>query len=390
METDKFRKTIPQIPEVMVSTARDLHELELLPKQLMNTYSLRGFGRGLWLPQYNTQAQMVSLCINKHFSYQPHTSPTVASLVQAKIEALLRDDSFQVPSPDAAASLNIGTTLLKWITEHPSEFSLFSTQLVSNLKSCFQASNSRSMRVKSESIWGHYHVMRTSAAHKELWKRALESSGCSLLPTFYQYVTNEVFKQLFKQEFSFSSAALDTELQPITKEEENALRYVAGYICRKVRDKVESSKVSGRDDMLLCLSSLSGDDDEEEEVGDEWTNMIDRGGLLHVNYDTYTLFYLIEEHVRKHLTIDKLHKQESDSKEIIIDTVLKNEDISFQWSMLASTLDHNVSKTLLDMVINEYITLRGFAFGASCLELYKQKSKKTLQKKKGIRKKLCT
>lgn len=118
--------------------------------------------------------------------------------------------------------------------------------------------------------------------------------------------------------------------------------------------------------------------------------MIDRGGLLHVNYDTYTLFYLIEEDVRRHLTIDKLHKQQSGNKDIIIETVLKSEDISFQWSMLASTLDYDLSKTLLDMIIKEYITLRGFAFGASCLELYKQKTKKTLQKKKGIRKKLFT
>lgn len=310
--------------------------------------------------------------------------------MQTKIEAVLRDDCFQVPSPDAAASLKAATTMLKWNILHPSEFSSFATQLVSLLKSCFQASNSRSMRVKSESIWGHYHIMRTSTAYKVLWKNALESTGCSLLPAFYQYVTNEIFKQLYKQEFSFSSDASDTELPPLTKEEENALRYVAGYICRKVRKKIESSKMSGRGDMLLCLSSLNGDEDEKEEEGEEWTNMIDRGGLLHINYDTYTLFHIIEEEVRKHLTTNKLHKQQSGNKDIIIKTVLISEDISIQWSILASTLEHDTSKILLNMIVNEYVTLRGFAFGASCLELYKQKTKKTLQKKKGIRKELCT
>ena len=68
--------------------------------------------------------------------------------------------------------------------------------------------------------------------------------------------------------------------------------------------------------MLLCLSSLNGDEDEKEEEGEEWTNMIDRGGLLHINYDTYTLLYIIEEEVHKHLTTDKLHKQRSDNKDI--------------------------------------------------------------------------
>ena len=131
--------------------------------------------------------------------------------------------------------------------------------------------------------------------------------------------------------------------------------------------------------MLLYLPSFSGDECEEEEV-EEWTNMIDRGGLLHVNYDMYTLFYLIEEDVHRHLTLNKLHKQQSGNKDIIIETVLKSEDISFQWSILASTLDHDLSKALLDMIIKEYKTLHRFAVRASYLELYKQKTKKTLQK----------
>ena len=76
----------------------------------------------------------------------------------------------------------------------------------------------------------------------------------------------------------------------------------------------------------------------------------------------YTLFYLMEEDVRKHLTVDKLHKQQSGSKDIIIDTVLKSEDISFQWSMLASTLGHDVSQTLLNMIIKRVCDSSWFCF----------------------------
>ena len=87
--------------------------------------------------------------------------------------------------------------------------------------------------------------MRTSSSYTNLWKNVLESCGCSSLPTFYQFVTNEIFKKLLKYGFSVSSNALDScgELQALTKEEENALRHVAGYICRKVREKLEASKI---------------------------------------------------------------------------------------------------------------------------------------------------
>ena len=114
----------------------------------------------LWLPQHNPQVQMISLWHkHTHTWVINHILPITASLVRINIEAVLRDDSFQVPSPDAAASLKAATTMLKWNILHPSEFSSFATQLVSLLKSCFQASNSRLMHIKSESTWGHYHIM---------------------------------------------------------------------------------------------------------------------------------------------------------------------------------------------------------------------------------------
>ena len=43
---------------------------------------------------------------------------------------------------------------------------------------------------------------------------------------------------------------------------------------------------------------------------------------------------------------------------------------------------------LLDMIIELYVTIRGFAFANSCMELYKQLKKLTLQKSKATRRKI--
>ena len=65
----------------------------------------------------------------------------------------------------------------------------------------------------------------------------------------------------------------------LKSEEENALRYVTGYVCRKVRVNLESSSIPNKDDMNLCVMELSGDEMDEDRGTDEWTNLTDRGGL---------------------------------------------------------------------------------------------------------------
>ena len=47
-----------------------------------------------------------------------------------------------------------------------------------------------------------------------------------------------------------------------------------------------------------------------------------------------------------------------------------------------------VSPKSLSTIIEHYIVVRGFAFAAGSVELYKRNSKKNLQKSKGLRKKL--
>ena len=43
--------------------------------------------------------------------------------------------------------------------------------------------------------------------------------------------------------------------------------------------------------------------------------------------------------------------------------------------------------TVLKMMVELYVTIRGFAFASSCIELYKVAHKKKLQKSKALRRK---
>ena len=53
---------------------------------------------------------------------------------------------------------------------------------------------------------------------------------------FYQYVSHEVFKELIKTGHPLNATSTGVDLPPLTYEEKNAVRYVTGYVCRKVHD----------------------------------------------------------------------------------------------------------------------------------------------------------
>ncbi len=169
-----------------------------------------------------------------------------------------------------------------------------------------------------------------------------------------------------------------------------ALRYVSGYICRKVQEKIKSSSLPNKEDMLLFLCEFSGDEWDESEGTEDWINAIDRGGLWHVNDDVYAIFYMIEEEIRSYLVVSSAKSLNSETKATLLKAVLTNEDLLFKWSLLSSTVDESVGKVILKKIAELYITVRGFAFASSCLELYKQKFKKKTQKSKSLRKKLAT
>ena len=51
----------------------------------------------------------------------------------------------------------------------------------------------------------------------------------------------------------------------------------------------------------MCLSQLEETDGVITDDSQNWINVIDRGGLIHINNDTYELFLAMENELRNHL-----------------------------------------------------------------------------------------
>ena len=201
---------------------------------------------------------------------------------------VLKDDCFKVPSSQATEALEAASTLLDWYKEdtNKKQFIVFSKRLVVSLNNCFTISD-RKFSAQTEKMWEKYHELRVSDSFTGEWDKLFQDSlGKQAMPTLFQYVSRQVFKELLANDHAVCDAHNDIQPSPLTWEEENALRYVGGFVCRKVRQQITELSLPHKEDMLLLTIALCGDETDEEWGTETWTNEIDRGGLWHISDDT--------------------------------------------------------------------------------------------------------
>jgi len=92
----------------------------------------------------------------------------------------------------------------------------------------------------------------------------------------------------------------------------------------------------------------------------------------------------MELEIRRHLNPDK----PVNFIDEVQASILSNEDVLFYWSMIASDWEEEENAALLPMVVNLWVTVRGFAYASAWVEKYKSEHKKSVQKSKGVRKQL--
>ena len=63
---------------------------------------------------------------------------------------------------------------------------------------------------------------------------------------------------------------------------------------------------------------------------------------------------------------------------------MENEELRRQWDTVVTDAVDSIKVEVLRRICELYLTIQGFSFAASCLELYKQWTKQQLQKSKKL------
>ena len=98
--------------------------------------------------------------------------------------------------------------------------------------------------------------------------------------------------------------------------------------------------------------------------------MINRGGLWTINDQAYDIFLIMEEEIKRKYT---LASNKQWCAPTCSEAILRNDDLRFQWGIVAAVIEHDSSELLLQKIVDLYSTACGFAFATSCLEMYKIK-----------------
>ncbi len=111
-------------------------------------------------------------------------------------------------------------------------------------------------------------------------------------------------------------------------------------------------------------------------ISEEWTDLIDRGGLIHISDNLFFLFTAMEVEVRSHFNVTNPTLLKSGLKERIATSVLQNEDVQCYWSMVTANWEEKDAESdeLLAMIINHWIVIRGFSFTSSLILMKRTRS----------------
>ena len=260
------------------------------------------------------------------------------------VHQVLEDASFRTKSPVAIEAWQAAVQMNDWCKQDANEtaLQLFSQKLVTMLTT--------TLRIDAHGIpnrfklWELYFTIRSSKQFIQNWITFLSLMKVSPTPVLYQHLTDVVFKSLIRSKLLFrTQKSADEETLMVTPVEANALRYVAGYVCHHVCNSIRQKNHPLKDDLLLFLSSLvklSGDG-EDCGTAEEWTNLVDRGGLFHVNEITYALFISLENEIRdclKSLSTG-VAGPSSDRQTTITQRLVNNDDVQFYWCMIAANFE---------------------------------------------------
>jgi hypothetical protein len=243
-----------------------------------------------------------------------------------------------------------------------------------------------------------FHLFR-SREIPEIWKNYLSSNiptpDCILIQRAALEHALLILKNKNETAGDFESNVVHKEERRtrLSVEEENAIRYTAGYIVRKIKKRYEEK---GPVEVVHCLlsmgegSELSNDDGADctfQEYSKMWINLIDRGGLFKVNSEAYS-FFLELELAAYPLVRSCIDTGTSCQKELMLKDILADEDVRFAWDLLCVHLNEYRSTQLLSEVTLMWLQIRGFSITSKWMEEYKSAIAANIKGKKPLRREL--
>ena len=300
---------------------------------------------------------------------------------------LLADESFQLPTKLNEICINVAKAVMKDLQAPSSSSEIFCNWIVTKLSEIVnKAITPNCTRINKEALWPKLFQLQCTSSFIEQWQTYLTTLQLPAEPVFYQNYTMIIFDSLVNSSIPKRvEASTSSRVNSLSFEEENAIRYMGGYVLKSLKDKQKSD-----DELLHGLKHLTNDDPNSTSTSESevWVKEISRGRLTHITDEAQQLFVAIEFSIRTNLNLENLYTFNDVSRKTIENLVFADSDVQFYWCLTGVAIEVGDEKAdiLLDMCIKKWVTIREFSFAKNILEMHKQYSKCSLGKAKALRK----
>ena len=117
--------------------------------------------------------------------------------------------------------------------------------------------------------------------------------------------------------------------------------------------------------LQTCLQGLLEDDRESSvSASADWIEAVDRGGLWYVREGAYMLFCAMEGVVREYLHANNVSGMTEGFKATVVSAMTESEEVLFHWCVLSAETEEKDAEVVFGMLVDLWITLRGFSFAS--------------------------
>ena len=175
------------------------------------------------------------------------------------------------------------------------DISLF---VVNSVDECISKANSQHKLPSAAqcAMWTAFHKLRCGSEVLQVWDSFTKQylpDECQNSRLILQLLLDRVLKNLLHNKAKSKETEVDQQLRPLTSIESNAIRYMAGYVVFTLhkRNKKPTKNPELKEKQQFCVkilekmktSDLPGEVDTIHEYTRLWSELIDRGGLYHIN-----------------------------------------------------------------------------------------------------------
>ena len=262
-----------------------------------------------------------------------------------------------------------------------------SRELVPKIGEVLKETSFRSLSSRQD-MWCKVLELLHEEAWFKSWKVMYPPLELSVFSGFFGHIVMDIVTAIIKFENESNRNSSEKLLElTLTKEEEEVLYYVSGYIVFSLVNKytrllVNNAKHTDYSDVLQFLSSLRTQHSNIKancfhNYVKKWTEIQSRGGLIQVNYSMFVFVKRIEYAVRSILNINLISLyQGEDLRELIENKLLDNDSVNQNWDSITRDLPNEQLKVVLfQEIIRKWIDIRANSFVNTYVQILKQKIK---------------